>query len=324
MNKTTDSSTQPLVSIVIPVYNGDKYLDLCLESVQDQTYRNWECIINNNLSKDNTLEIANKYAAKDKRFKVFTNKKFLRMTLNWNEGCSKISDNSKYLKVMGADDWLFPECIEKTVDLMEKHPSIGISSSFRLNDTRVDMDGLNIWDGNVYNGKDILYRQLTRTLDISGSNTTVTFSVDHLKKLPRFPKVFDDTTYHEDTELEYEVMNISDVGFVFQVLSYTRRHAAADTTTTVFRYNTLLQLNEKVLWEYKDNDNKLNRLYRSCRLDYAYFLFYKAITLDFKSINWHKQYIVRKFKWHEYISGIITRNLFSKYLRRLIRKISGK
>jgi len=207
------------------------------------------------------------------------------------------------------------------VEVMEKNPSVGICSSYRLNDLTVDMDGLNIWDGNVYNGKEILYRQLTRTLDISGSNTTVMFSIEHLKKIPRFPVVFDETTYHEDTELEYEMMDVSDVGFVFQVLTYTRRHAKAHTTTEVYRYNTLLQFNEKVLHRYKGNDRKLAKLYRASRLDYTYYLFYKTITFDRAAVEWHKKYIVRKFSAIEYVAGIITRNKISKLMGRIIRKV---
>ncbi|MBN2522560.1 MAG: glycosyltransferase family 2 protein [Bacteroidales bacterium] len=321
MNQAKSIKKKPLVSIAIPVYNGGEYFDKCLEGILNQTYQNWECIINNNCSADDTLQTANKYAKKDPRFKVFTNENFISMTPNWNKACSRISADTKYLKVVGADDWLFPESIEKMVEVMEKHPSVGICSAYRLKDKEVEMDGLDIWDGNVYNGKDILYKQLTRTLDITGSNTTVMFSIEHLKKNPRFPVVFDETTYHEDTELEYELMNISDVGFVFQVLTYTRRHAKAHTITEVYRYNTTLQFNEKVLWQYKGNDRKLNKLYRAARLDYAYYLFYKTLTFDRAAVQWHKKYIVRKFTLFEFIAGIITRNKISKLLIRTFRKL---
>ena len=321
MNNKTAQDETPLVSVVIPVYNGGKYFDKCLEGVLHQTYKNWECIINNNCSEDNTLEVANKYATMDPRFKVYSNEKFLRMTPNWNMACSRRSQDAKYLKVLGADDWLFPESIERMVEVMERNPSVGICSAYRLNDLTVDMDGLNIWDGNVYIGKEILYRQLTRTIDVSGSNTTVMFSNEHLKKIPRYPVVFDETTYHEDTELEYEMMDISDVGFVFQVLTYTRRHEKAHTTTEVYRYNTLLQFNEKVLWVYKGNDKKLNRLYKACRLDYAYFMLYKRLTFDRESIQWHKSYIVRKFTFFEYLLGVITRNKVSRIISKIFRKL---
>lgn len=324
MNTSASILSQPLVSVIVPVYNGEKYLDICLESILNQTYKNWECIVNNNCSTDGTLAIANKFAKADNRFKVFTNEVFLKMVSNWNLGCTKRSKDAKYLRVVGADDWLFPESIEKMVDVMEKNPSVGICSSYRLNDKKVDMYGLDIWNGNVYNGKEILQRQLIRTLDISGSNTTVMYAIEHMKKLPRYPVVYDETTYHEDSELTYELMNISDVGFVFQVLSYTRRHAGAYTNLEAFRFNTFLQFNEKVLWIYKGNDKVLNKLYRDVRLEYAYFLFYKKLTGDTKAVNWHKNYIVRDFTTGEYIAGILLKNKITQKFKKLINKLTRR
>jgi glycosyltransferase involved in cell wall biosynthesis len=309
---------------VIPVYNGGIYFEKCLEGVMNQTYQNWECVVNNNHSTDGTLEVAERFAARDRRFKVFNNDDFLKMVDNWNMACSRISPDSAFLKVLGADDWLFPESLEKMVAVMVEHPGVGLCSSYRLNDTRVDMDGLNIWDGNVYDGKQMLHDQLTRRMDVSGSNTTILFSIEHMKKIPRFPVVFDQEAYHEDTELVYEMMNIADVGFVFQVLSYTRRHEKAATTTEVFRFNTLLQLNEKVLWQYKGSDPELNRIYRDTRLKYASFLFFRRLKLDRETIRWHKKYIVRKFRFHEYLLGILVHNKVSQLAIRAWGKIKNQ
>ena len=60
--------TMPLISVIVPCYNQAQYLDECLQSVLDQTYRNWECIIVNDGSPDNTEEIAKKWVEKDTRF----------------------------------------------------------------------------------------------------------------------------------------------------------------------------------------------------------------------------------------------------------------
>ena len=59
----------PLISVIVPCYNQAQYLDECLQSVLDQTYRNWECIIVNDGSPDHTEEIAKKWTEKDTRFK---------------------------------------------------------------------------------------------------------------------------------------------------------------------------------------------------------------------------------------------------------------
>ncbi|MDM1073040.1 glycosyltransferase family 2 protein [Empedobacter brevis] len=59
---------QPLISVIVPCYNQSQYLDECLQSVLEQTYQNWECIIVNDGSPDNTEEVALKWIAKDTRF----------------------------------------------------------------------------------------------------------------------------------------------------------------------------------------------------------------------------------------------------------------
>lgn len=59
----------PLISVIVPCYNQAQYLDECLQSVLDQTYQDWECIIVNDGSPDNTEEVANQWLAKDSRFK---------------------------------------------------------------------------------------------------------------------------------------------------------------------------------------------------------------------------------------------------------------
>ena len=59
---------QPLISVIVPCYNQSIYMDACLQSVLDQTYQNWECIIVNDGSPDNTEEVALRWVEKDSRF----------------------------------------------------------------------------------------------------------------------------------------------------------------------------------------------------------------------------------------------------------------
>ena len=115
-------SHQPLVSVVTPVYNGEKYIAECIESVLRQTYENWEYVVVNNCGTDRTLEIANAYAKKDPRIRVHNNSEFLKIIPNWNHALRQISPESKYCKIVHADDWLFPECIERMVAVSEQHP----------------------------------------------------------------------------------------------------------------------------------------------------------------------------------------------------------
>ena len=124
------NSTYPLVSVLTPVYNGEQYLAECIESVINQKYSNWEYIIVNNCSTDRTIEIALEYAKKDSRIRVENNRKFVCCEENHNIAFRLISNESKYCKVVSADDWIYPECLIKLVDVAERNSKVGIVASY--------------------------------------------------------------------------------------------------------------------------------------------------------------------------------------------------
>ena len=103
----------PLVSVVTPVFNGEAGLDECIESVLGQTYKNFEYVIVNNRSTDRTLEIAKCYAEKDPRIRIHDNDTFVEAVENHEIALRQISPESRYCKVVQADDWIFPECLER-------------------------------------------------------------------------------------------------------------------------------------------------------------------------------------------------------------------
>ena len=107
-----------------------------------QTYPNWDYTICNNCSTDRTLEIAREYAAKDPRIRIHNNDTFVHVNENHNIAFRSISPQSKYCKVVAADEWIFPECIEKMVRVAEQHPSVAIVGSYGLCETKVVFDGL--------------------------------------------------------------------------------------------------------------------------------------------------------------------------------------
>ena len=105
-----------LITIIINVYNGEKYIKKCLESVIKQTYKNIEILIINDGSTDKTLEIIKKI--KDKRITII-NQKNTGLSLARNIGI----DNSRgeYLYFVDADDYIEPDTIEYLYKLIKKH-----------------------------------------------------------------------------------------------------------------------------------------------------------------------------------------------------------
>ncbi len=103
-----------LVSVCIPTYNGEQYLKQTLDSVVNQTYKNIEIIITDDLSADDTEKIIKSYH--DERIKYFVNTKRSGLAGNWNESLKKSS--GEFIKILCQDDLLMPDAIEKQVNAL--------------------------------------------------------------------------------------------------------------------------------------------------------------------------------------------------------------
>ena len=226
--------SEPLVSVVTPVYNGEKYLAECIESVLAQTYQNWEYIIVDNCSKDRTLEIAQQYARRDVRIRVHNNSEFLSIIANWNYALHQISAKSKYCKVVHADDCLFPECLVQMVDLAEEHPTVGLVGAYRLVDNRVKLTGMLPYTGSVIPGREICRFTLTSNEYIFGSPISLLIPSNLIRSRQAF---YNESNLHADMEACFEVLQDADFGFVYQILTYTRVDQEAMTTFTR-KFNT--------------------------------------------------------------------------------------
>ncbi|WP_430934758.1 glycosyltransferase family 2 protein [Saccharicrinis sp. 156] len=113
----------PLVSVLMTVYNREKYIAEAIESVMASTYPNWELIIVDDRSKDHSVEIARSYETKDARIKVYVNETNLGDYPNRNKAASYAK--GKYLKYVDADDMIYPYGLEQLVYYMEQFPEAG-------------------------------------------------------------------------------------------------------------------------------------------------------------------------------------------------------
>jgi len=212
---------QPLVSIVTPVYNGEKYLAECIESVLAQTYCNWDYTIINNCSTDRSLEIAQDYAKKDPRIKVYSNKRFVGAIENHNVAFRSISPNSKYCKLVSADDWIYPECVSKLVDLAERYPNVGIVGSYSI----TNASGIH-WNGlphkiEIFDGRHICRVFLLGLTETFWLPSTVLYRSSLVRSEHAF---FPGSAPSADLAACLHCLKVSDFGFVHQILSFERFH----------------------------------------------------------------------------------------------------
>lgn len=118
----------PLVSIVVPIYNVEKYLELCLLSIQNQTYQNLEIICVNDGSPDNSVQIAERFSAEDPRFKVHTQE---------NGGLSAARNTGirlatgKLIWFIDSDDTVAPNAVSLMVESLQKTGSDFVVGCYR-------------------------------------------------------------------------------------------------------------------------------------------------------------------------------------------------
>ncbi len=219
---------EPLVSVLTPVHNGALYIKECIESVLAQSYSRWEYIILNNCSTDGTLEIAQEYACRDKRIRVLSNDGLLAIIANHNKAFRQVSPISKYCKVVSADDWIFPDCLAKMVELAEAHPSVGLVGSYQLSGTGSRWNEWRVrwteipYPSTVVPGRVICRLHLFGGGYVFGSPTSLLYRADLVRAEDHF---YPNSSAEADTSACYRCLKNADFGFVHQVLSYERVHA---------------------------------------------------------------------------------------------------
>ena len=123
-------SRKPKVSILTTVYNREKYLEACIDSVLASSYQDWELIIVDDVSSDASVAIAQRYEKKDARIKVYVNAQNLGDYPNRNKAASYAK--GKYLKYLDADDIIYPHGLEVMVYTMEQFPEAGLGISQKV------------------------------------------------------------------------------------------------------------------------------------------------------------------------------------------------
>jgi glycosyltransferase involved in cell wall biosynthesis len=236
---------EPLVSVVTPVYNGQRYLAECAESVLRQTYSRWEYLIADNASTDQTSTIADEFAARDARIRVIHETEFVDVLASHNRAVRTIHPSTRYLKIVHADDWLYPECLERMVQVAEKHPAVGVVSSFRLVGNHVEHESPMPYSQSTMRGRDVVRWELfgpKGSTWVTGSDSSLMFRAHFVRRANNF---YDPTVWHCDTDTAYRVLMESDFGFVHQALTFTRRHPGA---LTPFSYR---------VWSFITRDGRL-------------------------------------------------------------------
>jgi len=247
------ASNNSLVSVITPVYNGAAYLQECIQSVLAQTYENLEYLIVDNCSTDESFEIAKKAAATDRRINVIQCQEHVGVIQNWNRSLTSVDQQSDYIKFVHADDWLFPDCIARMVELADSNADVGIVSAYRLEENKISLDHLPAdaplvpgQDTFTMNGQEVARAILRDKASVLGSPTAFMIRSSLVRSDERF---FLEEYLHADKDACLRLLQDCDFGFIRQVLTFTRRHNESVTSLTN-RLDTRRQENLLLLEKY--------------------------------------------------------------------------
>ena len=279
----------PLVSIVTPVYNGGKYLAECLESVLAQTYDHWDYTIVNNCSTDKTLEIAERYARGDQRIRVLTNSHFVNAIANHNNAFRQISPRSVYCKLISADDWIYPECIEKLVELAERNPTVGIVQCYAINRYGVRWTGIP-YDAIVLRGCEVGRLYLLGKMEFASIPSSILYRSSLVRSRDPF---FPGNNASSDAAACLDSLQACDFGMVHQILSFQRFHDETETATAlkldsylVDRLGMLLKYGP-VFLTAQELDDRLEEMLQD------YFTVLAARAVNYRSMAYWKYHKAR-------------------------------
>ena len=235
----------PRVSIVIPVYNREKYITLAVESVLRQTYTDWELIISDDGSTDGTLEMITEFALHDSRIRVLTAE-------HKGEAYALIAGfeaaRGEYVCQLDSDDLLEPPALELTVKALDEHPDWGM---VHTNYREIDEQG-----------------QLTRvgwrcSIPYSSQAILTAFMTFHFRLIRK--SIYQQVGGHdpsfdmiEDYELCLRLSEVTEIGKVREFLYQYRQHP--ESVTSMNRLEMILLMEKAINLALKRR--KLDAIYR--------------------------------------------------------------
>jgi len=324
---------EKLISVCIPVYNGEKYIEETLNSIIVQTYKNIEIIISDNASTDNTGSIVMKYLDKDSRVKYSRNE----VNLGYSGNLNKLIElaKSEYIAVYHADDIYQPTIVEEQVNFLNSNPSLG--GCFTLGNF-IDSNSDHFKSDFIYNQENLKDNlivdsdfYITRLFEIG---TIFICPTSMIKK-----HVYQELNgysltvkYVEDVDMWSRILEKYNLGIIAKELFSYRIHNNQGSSYYTSSQRKDLTVLLKYLDEYLQNNPRYSEKYRDMineRIAYDYIKVAKYSVLSCDFLN-YKRCILESRKYNRCLKNFNKRmiqkaNPFVSFaLRRIVLLLTGK
>jgi glycosyltransferase involved in cell wall biosynthesis len=236
----------PKLSICIPVYNGADFIRESIDSVLSQDFQDFELVLVDNQSTDDTLSIIRSY--EDDRIKTFINDSNIGMVPNWNKTLEYAL--GEYIKVLPADDFIYPGCLAKQVRILDedKEKRISLVSGRR---NIIDEKGKLILNRGFtkrekqINGFKAIHKNVRSGGNIIGEGGAVMFRKEILKRTGVFRS---------------DIFYVLDIDLWYRILLYGDLYALSDTVSS-FRVSKRSESVQVVNKQRKDLSDFINKIY---------------------------------------------------------------
>lgn len=276
---------QPLVSVITPIYNGYKYIDQCVESVVLQSYENWELLLIDDGSTDQSLEKIYKWINKDSRIK------FLAHPNNSNKGVSLTRNlgitysSGKYIALLDCDDIWFSEKLQKQVEILEDDPELTLvyckavvidDDGFSLDKSNKNIEFPHI-AGNGYPGKHNIFNELLNEI-IWIPCPTVVFP----KKIINEIGGFQENLKHQCEDLIFFILasNLGAAYFINDFLAEYRIHSNSYTSKNPWQIS-IFEVYETINKKLPQYHCKIKYSCRKKLTDLLFFYFFDSLKRKF-------------------------------------------
>ena len=278
--------SEPELSIIVPIYNSEKYLKKCIESILCQSYKDFELILINDGSTDNSIEICKHYVKKDSRVNL-VNKKNTGSSDTRNIGINQ--SKGKYISFIDSDDWIEANMLDHKINLAKKYNLDMVISGICFD--KVDSSGNIISTINNYNDVLWLNKNEVRSNIINiFPNALINSSCNKIYKseLIKSNKIkFKSTEIGEDTLFNIDIIKeINTIGIIHNSYYHYMKYENNNTLTTKIidnAYDKYIYIHKEIIELFSSWNITNNETYS--KINETMFAQYFATTLKILSAN---------------------------------------
>ncbi len=237
---------QPLVTVVSPLYNGERYVPILIDCMRAQTWTNWRYVIVDNHSTDGTNQAAQDCIGEDSRITLVRNPETYGVIKNHNVAFDQVTADCTWFRFLQADDVLTADCLQRSIELGEKHPRVGVVGSWLQWGDEVTSNQFP--EGvNFFSGREVSRRTLLGEVYPFLTPSALLWRMAAVRHRPTF---FDERYLYSDVMACYEVLREWDFGVVNVVLTDVGRDEASVTNRVTKSFNKLLGSNLHLFTRY--------------------------------------------------------------------------